>query len=259
MRTNGVKDLLNPVLQAVRALGGSGSNDTILDYIIQYGGFSAEDIAEKHQSVKQTSYDSALEYSAAWARTALKKSGYLENPQRSVWSLTDKAKAIDCVLSETQLRAVMQELATSNRATKAEKFEKDITAQTGLYLLYLGPTDPEVDEEDGIHYVLKFGKASGKHGLAGRIDDYKTYCWTREVLATWPGLENYETPILNMLEREFEEIERDEEKFAVPSKNYFKLIVDEITNYQKRLEARESVRGSKDNKITVTKDVESSG
>ncbi len=247
MRTNGPKDLLNPVLQAIRALGGSGNNDAICNYIIQYGGFSAEDIAEKHQSVKQTSYDSALEYSAAWARTALKKSGYLENPQRGVWSLTDKA--IDCVLSETQLRAVMHE----------EKFEKDITAQTGLYLLYLGPTDPEVDEEDEIHYVLKFGKASGKHGLAGRIGDYKTYCWTHEVLATWPGHENYETPILNMLEREFEEIERDEEKFAVPSKNYFKLIVDEITNYQKRLEARESVRGSKDNKITVTKDVESSG
>jgi hypothetical protein len=252
MRTNSAKYLLNPVLQAVRALGGSGSNDAIRDYIIQYGGFSAEDIAEKHQSVKQTSYDTALEYSAAWARTALKKSGYLENPLRSVWSLTDKA--IDCVLSETQLRAVMQELATSNRATNAEKFEKDITAQTGLYLLYLGPTDPEVDGEDEIRYVLKFGKASGKHGLAGRIDDYKTYCWTREVLATWPGLENYETRILNMLEREFEEIERDEEKFAVPSKNYFKLIVDEITNYQKRLEAREIVRG--DNKITVTKDVE---
>ncbi|WP_407682480.1 winged helix-turn-helix domain-containing protein [Providencia stuartii] len=28
----------------------------------------------------------------AWARTYLKKAGYLENSSRGVWSLTDKAK-----------------------------------------------------------------------------------------------------------------------------------------------------------------------
>lgn len=74
--------LMNPLLQALSELGGSGSIDEIYEKVIEI-----EDISEEIASVPHNPEKSNLTevgYRLAWARTYLKKYGYLENSTRGV-------------------------------------------------------------------------------------------------------------------------------------------------------------------------------
>lgn len=87
-------DLMNPALDALRALGGSASIDELLRQVIQELNLSPEvvDAARLHGSRTD------LAYQLAWARSYLKKLGLIDNSQRGVWSLTAKGhetKSVD--------------------------------------------------------------------------------------------------------------------------------------------------------------------
>lgn len=84
--------LMNPLLDALRALGGSGSIDEIYEKVIEL-----QDIPEEITSVPhnpEKSNQTEVAYRLAWARTYLRKYELLENSSRGVWSLTQKG--IDC-------------------------------------------------------------------------------------------------------------------------------------------------------------------
>lgn len=83
--------LMNPLLKALDSLGGSGSIDEIYEKVIEQEGFSEEvlSILQNPEKTNQTK----IGYRLAWARTYLKKAGFLENSSRGVWVLTEKAKA----------------------------------------------------------------------------------------------------------------------------------------------------------------------
>jgi restriction system protein len=83
--------LLWPVLEAIRALGGSGGVDEINERAIEVGGYSEEQQSVIHGRGPRTE----LEYRFAWARTHLKYIGALDNSTRGVWSLTDFGREID--------------------------------------------------------------------------------------------------------------------------------------------------------------------
>lgn len=77
--------LLLPTFLSLKKLGGSGSNDEILDTVIEFLKLPDEAVDLPHLgSTTQTE----LQYRLAWARTYLKKAGVLENSARSVWSIT---------------------------------------------------------------------------------------------------------------------------------------------------------------------------
>ena len=77
--------LLLPTFLSLKKLGGSGSNDEILDTVIEYLKLPDEAVDLPHLgSTTQTE----LQYRLAWARTYLKKAGVIENSARSVWSIT---------------------------------------------------------------------------------------------------------------------------------------------------------------------------
>lgn len=85
-------ELMNPLLEALRALGGSGSIDEIYDKVVEL-----QDIPEEVASVPhnpENSNQTEIGYRLAWARTYLKKYGLLENSSRGVWSLTQQGN--DC-------------------------------------------------------------------------------------------------------------------------------------------------------------------
>ena len=84
--------LMNPLLGALRALGGSGSVDEIYAKTVEMTGLSEEILAQLHDPEKSSQTEVA--YRLAWARTYLRKYGLLENSSRGVWALTDKAKKI---------------------------------------------------------------------------------------------------------------------------------------------------------------------
>jgi restriction system protein len=87
-------ELMNPTLQALKRLGGSASIDELVPEIVRLLQLP-QDIADvPHGSTGR----SEVEYRSAWARTYLRKAGYIENSERGVWALTDlgsQAESVD--------------------------------------------------------------------------------------------------------------------------------------------------------------------
>lgn len=81
-------DLMNPVLAALRELGGSSSLDEMLRHVMEELGLSNEVVDAARLEGRRTD----LRYNLAWARTYLKKLGLITNSQRGIWSLTVKGR-----------------------------------------------------------------------------------------------------------------------------------------------------------------------
>ena len=88
-------ELMRPLLNALKLLGGSGSIDEIYDKVVEKENIPEPIISKLHDPDK--SNQTEIQYRLAWARTYLKKFGLLENSVRGIWSLTNKAKQIDKV------------------------------------------------------------------------------------------------------------------------------------------------------------------
>src|SRR3954454_4820244 len=80
--------LMNPLLCALKALGGSGSIEEIYDKVVELEKLPEDVLVQLHDPEK--SNESEVAYRLAWARTYLKKYGYLENSTRGVWSLSPR-------------------------------------------------------------------------------------------------------------------------------------------------------------------------
>ncbi|MFN8972825.1 MAG: winged helix-turn-helix domain-containing protein, partial [Alphaproteobacteria bacterium] len=74
-------DLMRPTLEAIKALGGSGSNEEIYDKLVEREGFS-----EEMQNIMLPSGTRAKLWDrAAWARSYLKLVGALIQEGRGTW------------------------------------------------------------------------------------------------------------------------------------------------------------------------------
>jgi len=97
---------MNPLLNALFDLGGSGSIDEIYEKVL-----ALEDIDEEISSVPhnaENSNQTEVAYRLAWARTYLKKYGFLENSSRGVWALTQLAKEKKTVIPQEVVKAVRE-------------------------------------------------------------------------------------------------------------------------------------------------------
>jgi len=79
-------ELIDPTLQALKGLGGSGSIDEIVLEIVKLLGLPQDVTEVPHGNSGRTE----VEYRSAWARTYLRNAGYIENSERGVWALTPK-------------------------------------------------------------------------------------------------------------------------------------------------------------------------
>jgi restriction system protein len=96
--------LMNPLLRALRSLGGSGSIEEIYDKVVELEKLPEDVLAQLHDPDK--SNQTEVGYRLAWARTYLKKYGLLENSTRGVWSLTPEAKEKQQVDAQDVVRKV---------------------------------------------------------------------------------------------------------------------------------------------------------
>ncbi|WP_227657583.1 restriction endonuclease [Candidatus Magnetaquicoccus inordinatus] len=96
--------LMNPLLAALRELGGSGAVEEIYAKTVELTGLTEEILAQAHDPDR--SNQTEIGYRLAWARTYLKKYGLVENSRRGVWSLTEKAKTFEVVDSDEVVRFV---------------------------------------------------------------------------------------------------------------------------------------------------------
>ncbi|MFC6860378.1 restriction endonuclease [Zunongwangia atlantica] len=111
-------DLFNPVLKALKELGGSGSISEIEEEVIQILNLSEDAINEIHREST-----TKLAYRLAWARNYLKRYGLIENSSRGVWALTDKGQKTEKVDQEKVKRTVVK-LDREERSQRTSK-EKD--------------------------------------------------------------------------------------------------------------------------------------
>ena len=77
-------ELMLPTLQALKRLGGSASIDELVPEIVRLLELPQEVADVPHGSTGRTE----LEYRSAWARTYLRKAGFIENSERGIWALT---------------------------------------------------------------------------------------------------------------------------------------------------------------------------
>lgn len=87
---------MGPTVEAIKALGGSGSVEEIVEKVISLLQIPDEFVVQPYVS-KRGNKDgrTQLEYELAWVRTYLKQLGILENSLRGVWSLTGKELKTD--------------------------------------------------------------------------------------------------------------------------------------------------------------------
>ena len=168
--------LMNPVIQALKQLGGSGTIEEINNKVTEIAHLSDQQLEVLHDPDKGSQTE--VEYRLAWTRTYLKKYGVLENSSRGVWALTPKGRQLDHVNPKVVRRFVQNQKkqASSISLTEDEIDEADADASWRDELLAtLIKMDPSAFErliqrvlrESGFIQVEVTGK-SGDGGIDGK-------------------------------------------------------------------------------------------
>jgi restriction system protein len=167
--------LMNPTLQAIKLLGGSGTIEEIDNKVADIAGLSDEQQEVLHNPDKGGKTE--VEYRLAWTRTYLKIYGALENSSRGVWALTPEGRKMDKVDPKEVVRTVRERMALGKRVAKETGElgdEKELTWREELLEIIQG-MDPDAFErltqrllrECGFVQVEVTGKA-GDGGIDGR-------------------------------------------------------------------------------------------
>ncbi len=112
------QELCNPVLQALRRLGGSANINELDDEVIKSLSLTDEEIAQPHNE-RQTE----VKYQLAWARSYLKAYELIENSARGVWSLTTKGRETEAVDPAYVARYLKQRNANRQKQVRSSESE----------------------------------------------------------------------------------------------------------------------------------------
>lgn len=110
--------LINPLFQALKQLGGSGSIEEIYQKVTENLKFPEEVLNVPHNPDK--SNQTEVEYRLAWARTYLKKYGFIENSSRAVWAIVPDKRHVEKVDHREVVRAV-REMNRKKRPSRGAK------------------------------------------------------------------------------------------------------------------------------------------
>jgi restriction system protein len=168
--------MLIPTIQALQALGGSGTIEEIYEQVVQLLNLPDQVLEITHGSTSQ----SEVEYRLAWSRTYLKKYGLLENSARGVWSLVSTSTNPDDLDAREIVKAVRdvdkkKSIASepSDEPSEAIEASDELAWQQQLHQMLLS-LDPNAFErlaqrllrESGFIQVQVTGK-SGDGGIDG--------------------------------------------------------------------------------------------
>jgi restriction system protein len=117
--------MFNPLLEALRNLGGSGSNSELVDETARLIGLSDDEL-EQETSKGQPRFA----YRLAWARSYLKAFGLLDNSERGVWALTQRGRETETVDPREVKRFVRSRRPAPAEAEAAAGADEDDTADT---------------------------------------------------------------------------------------------------------------------------------
>jgi restriction system protein len=137
-----------PTLQALKALGNSGSNQEINDRAIEFAGLTDEQLQVLHGDGPQTE----VGYRLHWARSYLKLAGALVNTSRGVWAVTEHGQTLteaDMAGIPAQVRAGSKRKGIVEPAPEPPKMVETYTS-----------TDPEAWQQFLLEALLSMPPAS---------------------------------------------------------------------------------------------------
>lgn len=114
-------NLFNPLLQALKELGGSGSVSEIEEGVARILNLSEKDINEIHRN-----NITKFSYRLAWTRNYLKRYGLLENSSRAVWALTPVGLQTEEV-DKVEVNRIVKSLDRKISSEKEEEESPDAT------------------------------------------------------------------------------------------------------------------------------------
>lgn len=123
---------IEPVIEAIRELGGSGRPEEVREVIARNLLISESEQSEPLPSGVQSRFENQVH----WARFYLVKAGYIDSSQRGVWSLTEKGRTTGKV-SDDEIQSILK--TVNGQTTKREKpTDISVTADADPTLLELG-------------------------------------------------------------------------------------------------------------------------
>lgn len=99
---------INPVIEALTDLGGSGRPAEVVDWIA-----TKLDISEEEQNALLASGQSRFANEVHWARFYLAQTGYIDSSKRGVWSLT--TKGLSASLTRQDAMSIFREVQAAAR------------------------------------------------------------------------------------------------------------------------------------------------
>jgi restriction system protein len=117
-------ELINPTLEALHLLGGSGTIEEIYSKVTEIYSFTPEQLAMLHDPEKGS--QTQIEYRLAWARTYLKKYGLIENSGRGVWALTAEGQSTQNVDGAIVARAVRRSFTPQTKTRISDALENEV-------------------------------------------------------------------------------------------------------------------------------------
>jgi restriction system protein len=169
--------LMNPLLRALRALGGSGSVEEIYDKVVDLEKLPDGVVSQLHDP--ERSNQTEVGYRLAWARTYLRKYGMLENSARGIWSLTPRARPAKDIDPQDVVRTVRALNKKDASDDQTEPLQPDLSTEPewrqklhAILTQKLSPAGFErlvqrVLRESGFTQVEVTGR-SGDGGIDGR-------------------------------------------------------------------------------------------
>jgi len=159
---------MNPVLQVIKNLGGSGTIEEINNKVSEIVNLSDEQLELLHNTEKggQTEF----EYRLAWARTYLKKYGVIENSSRGIWALTSKGKNLDNVDSRIVRNFVLEQFRNT-RINSEKNDDRDTAPDTLLNVIKDDSEEvaPEISWRDELSDTLLKMNPSAFERLVQRL------------------------------------------------------------------------------------------
>ncbi len=116
-------ELMNPLLQALPQLGGSGSIRDIDQTLDAEPDLLEEILNVAHNSEKSSQTE--IEYRLAWARTYLKKYGNLDNSDRGIWIIVPEKREVTKVDPQEVDKTVRAEIRKQKELVQKEDVIKD--------------------------------------------------------------------------------------------------------------------------------------
>ncbi|NPU99840.1 MAG: restriction endonuclease [Brevinematales bacterium] len=169
------EQLFNPVIKAIKILGGSGNIEEINQKVFELENYHNEILEIPHNEGKGNTTE--FEYRLAWSRTYLKKYGILENSSRGVWALNpdfsniseiDPSEVVKKVREKIQLEKMGEKQETENEIDELEDWkQKLLTIIQSISASAFERLVQRILRESGFTQVEVTGR-SGDGGIDGK-------------------------------------------------------------------------------------------